>query len=78
MKQIITEELDRQTASEMRKQIADGIHNKPDSVKKPGFIKLYRNCKRMLGHMQKEAYLFYELCKSLEIEYEQKTGKRLE
>lgn len=77
MKQINIEELDRQTASEVRKKIMDGIHANRKSVKDKGFIELYRNCKKMLGHMQKEAYLFYELCKALEIEYEKETGRRL-
>lgn len=77
MKAIIIDEMDNMTASEVRKKIMDGIHNKPDSVKKPGFIQLYRNCKKMLGHKQKEAYLYYELVKALEIEYEKQTGRNL-
>ncbi len=78
MKQINIEGLDRATAAEIRKKIMDGMRDKPDSFKKPGFVELYRNCKKMLGHMQKEAYLFYEITKAMEIEYERNTGERLE
>lgn len=77
MKTINIDELDAVTVSELRKTIMEGIHKNRKSVKEKGFVELYRACKKMLGHKQKEAYLYYELCKALEIEYLKETGRNI-